>query len=37
MTCHLTMHEIKRPELEPKLVAEMVAERSRSAWPSAAR
>jgi small subunit ribosomal protein S3 len=26
MTCHLTLHEIKRPELEAKLVAEVVAE-----------
>jgi small subunit ribosomal protein S3 len=26
MTCHLTLHEVKRPELESKLVAEVVAE-----------
>jgi small subunit ribosomal protein S3 len=26
MTCHLTLHEIKRPELESKLVAEVIAE-----------
>ena len=26
MTCHLTLHEIKRPELEAKLVAEVIAE-----------
>jgi len=26
MTCHLTLHEVKRPELETKLVAEVVAE-----------
>jgi small subunit ribosomal protein S3 len=26
MTCHLTLHEVKRPELEAKLVAEVVAE-----------
>jgi small subunit ribosomal protein S3 len=25
-TCHLTLHEVKRPELEAKLVAEVVAE-----------
>jgi small subunit ribosomal protein S3 len=25
-TCHLTLHEIKRPELESKLVAEVIAE-----------
>jgi len=25
-TCHLTLHEVKRPELESKLVAEVVAE-----------
>ena len=26
MTCHLTLHEVKRPELESKLVAEVIAE-----------
>jgi small subunit ribosomal protein S3 len=26
MTCHLTLHEVKRPELEAKLVAEVIAE-----------
>lgn len=26
MTCHLTLHEIKRPELESALVAEVIAE-----------
>src|SRR6185295_19695177 len=26
MSCHLTLHEVKRPELESKLVAEVVAE-----------
>lgn len=25
-TCHLTLHEVKRPELEAKLVAEVIAE-----------
>lgn len=25
-TCHLTLHEVKRPELESKLVAEVIAE-----------